>query len=274
MVPSGRPAGVAVADQVPPASDAGTTDPPTLSVTLLTFGSDVPVTVTALLAFAWLMVLVLAPVTPSEPNGAVQPATGPGTAGLSAPMLNAGPTAAGAPGPPAGTVAISATALVCPRAMSPALRPAKRVVTAPVARLSKLSAPVMIDPPLVPVEKRGSFETIEPRTPVIGAPAASSAVPCMTSSLPTCVGRPTVKFGMGSAVAPPPASPTGTADAPTLMMSPGRMSGVKPVQQSSGSGATMPATLRFETPVPSTLAVPVAIVAPSRVTVMGTAPVG
>src|SRR3954465_6020957 len=79
--PSGRlPAGT-VADQVPPPSVAGTVVPPTLSVTPLTFGSEVPVIVNTLPTLAALIVLVLAPVTASLPSDAPQPGTGPGVPG-------------------------------------------------------------------------------------------------------------------------------------------------------------------------------------------------
>src|SRR4029077_5307836 len=99
----------------------------------------------------------------------------------------------------------------------------------------------------------------------IALPAASAADPFMISSLPAWGGRSTVKLAAWFA---PPAAP------PTVTASPGRISGVKPVQQSSGSGAAIPATLRLASPVASTLATALAITVPSRVTVTGVAPAG
>src|SRR5205814_10317907 len=73
-------------------------------MTDLTFGSAVPVMVTAPLALAWLIVWTLDPMTPSLPSGAAQAATGPATPGLSnsARMVIA---TIGAPRPAATTVA-------------------------------------------------------------------------------------------------------------------------------------------------------------------------
>src|SRR3954468_1321959 len=240
---------------------AGKTEPPTFSDTALTVGSATPETTSAVFAIAALTVLVVAPVTALRPSAAPQPATGPATPGLSAAMV----IAAAAAGPPAGgSVLTSAVALPRPRAMSPAARPANRVVHAVVPAASKLSAPARMEAPLLPVEKRGTLETSMPST-AIGLPAASAAVPFMISSLPTWVGRSTVKFG---AVMVVPAAP------PMVITSPGRISGVKAVQQSSGSGATMPSTLRLASPVPSTLATALAMTVPSRLTVIGVAPTG
>src|SRR3954454_3250331 len=262
MLPSGRLDGLIVAVQVPPAMVAGKTEPPTLSDTALTVGSATPETTSAVLAIAALIVLVVAPVTALRPSGALQPATGPGTPGLSAAIvIAAGPPAA----PPAGgMVATSAVALSRPRAMSPGVSPAKRAVNALVPAASKVSAPSMFWPPLPPVEKRGVLETSR-ASAAIGLPAASAALPWKTRSLPTWVGRSTVKLG---AVMVVPAAP------PMVMTSPGRISGVKAVQQSSGSGATMPSTLRLASPVPSTLATALAMTVPSRLTVIGVAPTG
>src|SRR4051812_20638620 len=141
MLPSGRLDGLIVAVQVPPAIVAGNTEPPTLRLTALTLGSATPEIVSAVAWLAMLIALVVAPVTALRPSGALQPATGPATPGLSAAMvIAAGPGTSTA----GGTVVTSATAGPSPRAMSPAFRPAKRVVQAVVPAASKLSAPVMI----------------------------------------------------------------------------------------------------------------------------------
>src|SRR4051794_14606649 len=104
---------------------AGKTEPPTLRLTALTVGSARPLIVSAVLELAALMVLVVAPVTALRPRGASQPATGPGRPGLSAAMVNAATPATSTAG---GRVVTSATAEPRPSAMSPAFRPAKRVV--------------------------------------------------------------------------------------------------------------------------------------------------
>ena len=54
----------------------------------------------------------------------------------------------------------------------------------------------------------------------------------------------------------------------TVTVSPGRMSGVKPVQHANVSGGRMFGTLRLRIPTPSVVPVAVAIGTPSRVTVM------
>src|SRR4051794_9729375 len=73
-LPSGRFEGLTVAVQVPPAIVAGKTEPPTLRLTALTLGSATPEIVSAVLELAALIVLVVAPVTPLRPSGALQPA--------------------------------------------------------------------------------------------------------------------------------------------------------------------------------------------------------
>src|SRR4051794_33799021 len=127
-LPSGRLLAGMVADHAP-APTAGAATPPSVRTTLLTFGSPVPVMVTAWLAFAALIVVRLAPVTASLPSGAVQPATGPATPGLSNSARIVIATT-GAPRPAATTVAaleIAPMPMVWSRGVSPRNWPVKCV---------------------------------------------------------------------------------------------------------------------------------------------------